>query len=117
MTNPKRGEFNLSLGTTIYKCKLNLDTMVRIEQNIGGSLLKLATKMQDADISASQVVAILTPVIRSSGKDVKDNDVKKIIWETGITDSIRAVAEIIAFIVGADEEVEDQGNELETVNT
>jgi len=115
MTNPKRGELSLQLGTTTYKCKLNLDTMMRIEQNIGGSLLKLASKMQDADISAAQVVAILTPVIRSSGKDVKDHDVKKIIWEVGITDAIKAVAEIIAFIVGV-EEGQDEGNDLETVN-
>ena len=45
---------------------------MRIETNIGGSLLKLANNMQSADISASQMVAVLTPVIRSSGKDVKD---------------------------------------------
>jgi hypothetical protein len=88
--------------------------MMRIEQNIGGSLLKLATKMQEADISAAQVVSILTPVIRSSGKDIKDNDVKKLVWDAGVTEGVRAVAEIIAFIVGGPEE-DVEGNEEVTV--
>jgi hypothetical protein len=107
--NPKRGELTINLGSKSYKCKLNMDVLMRIEQNLGGSLLKLANKMQDADISGFQIVSILTPVIRSSGADVKDADVKKIVWDAGVTSSITAVAQIIAFIVGGDEE--EVGNE------
>lgn len=109
MTNPKRGELKLSLGGKTYQCKLNMDVLMRIEQNLGGSLLKLANQMQDADISGFQMVSILTPVLRSSGADLKDADVKKVIWDAGVTASITAVAEIIAFIVGGDQD--EVGNE------
>jgi hypothetical protein len=111
MTNPKRGEMQLNLGSQKFQCKINMDVMMRIETNIGGSLLKLANNMQAADISASQMVAVLTPVIRSSGEDVKDADVKKIIWEAGVADGLKAVAEVIAFIVSGGEEM--AGNEQE----
>lgn len=79
---------------------------MRIEQNIGGSLLKLAQRMSEADISAAQVISILTPVIRSSGTDVKDKDVKELVWSAGLTEGVRACAEVIAFIVSAGEDAE-----------
>ena len=115
MTNPKRGEYLLSLADQTYNCKLNMDVMMRIEQNLGGSLLKVAQQMSEADISASQLVAILTPCIRSSGTDIKDADVKKIVWEAGLTDAIGKVGEIISFIVTGGEEGE-MGNEKKVVN-
>ncbi len=108
MTNPKRGELKLKLGEKSYDCKLNMDVLVRIEQNLGGSLLRLANKMQEADISGLQMVSILTPVLRSSGEDLKDSDVKRIIWDAGVTSTITTCAEIIAFIVGGNEG--DEGN-------
>ena len=112
MTNPKRGEFALSLGSQTYNCKINMDVMMRIEQNIGGSLLKMANQMAEADISAGQIIAVLTPVIRSSGTDVKDSDVKKLVWDAGLTNGVRAVAEVVAFIVGGGEDALE-GNEVE----
>lgn len=88
---------------------------MRIETNIGGALLKLANNMQSADISAAQIIQVLTPVIRSSGEDVKDADVKRIVWDAGIAEGLRAVAEVIAFIVSGGEAVVE-GNDLEAVS-
>lgn len=92
-----------------------MDVIMRIETNIGGALLKLANNMQSADISAAQIIQVLTPVIRSSGEDVKDADVKRIVWDAGIAEGLRAVAEVIAFIVSGGEAVVE-GNDLEAVS-
>jgi len=83
---------------------------MRIEANAGRGILKIANGLQDADLSAADMVSILTPVIRSSGTDVKDRDVQKMIWDAGFSEGIRAVAEVIVHIIGGDE-----GNEMEAV--
>jgi hypothetical protein len=83
---------------------------MRIEGNAGRGILKIANGLQDADLSAADMVSILTPVIRSSGTDVKDRDVQKMIWDAGFSEGIRAVAEVIVHIIGGDE-----GNEMEAV--
>jgi len=80
-----------------------MDTILRIETNTGRGILKIANGLQDADLSAQDMVGILTPVIRSSGADVKDRDVEKLIWEAGFTNGIKAVAEVIVHILGGDE--------------
>lgn len=86
---------------------------MRIETAIGKSIIKLANTMQDGDMTALEMVAFLTPVLRSSGTDVKDRDVQKIIWEAGITNAMMAVAEVITFIVAGND---DEGNEVEAAS-
>lgn len=90
-----------------------MDIMMRIETSIGKSILKLANTMQEGDMTALEMVAFLTPVLRSSGADIKDRDVQKIVWEAGITNAMMAVAEVITFIIAGND---DQGNELKAVN-
>lgn len=77
---------------------------MRIESNTGRGILKIATGLQDADLSASDMVSILTPVLRTSGADLKDKDVSKLIWEAGFSEGVKCIAEIIVFIIGNDEE-------------
>ena len=86
---------------------------MRIETAIGKSIIKLANTMQEGDMTALEMVAFLTPVLRSSGTDVKDRDVQKIIWEAGITNAMMAVAEVITFIVAGND---DEGNEVEAAS-
>ena len=90
-----------------------MDTMMRIETAIGKSIIKLANTMQEGDMTALEMVAFLTPVLRSSGADVKDRDVQKIIWEAGITNAMMSVAEVITFIVAGND---DEGNEVEAAS-
>lgn len=80
-----------------------MDTMMRIETNLNKSILAVANSLQSADMTAQQMIGFLTPVLRSSGEDVKDADVKKMIWEAGMADALRVIAEVIAFILGANE--------------
>ena len=112
MTNPKRGEFRLSLNDEVFDVKISMDTIMRIETATGKGILKIASGLQEADMSALEMVAILTPVLRSSGKDLKDKDVSSLIWEAGFADSLRAIAEVITFVISGG----DEGNVAKAVN-
>ena len=83
-----------------------MDTIMRIEQNCGRGILTIANGLSKAEMSTQDMVSIMTPVLRSSGEDLKDKDVGKIIWEAGLTEGLRVIAEVVAFIIGG----EDQGN-------
>ena len=111
MTNPKRGELKLKLGQKTYDCKVSMDTIMRVEANTGRGILKIANGLQDADLSAQDMVSIITPILRSSGADLKDKDVQKLIWEAGFAEGIRLVAEVIVFIIGDGDNAEE-GKEM-----
>jgi len=85
---------------------------MRIETNLGKGVLKIAQELQNAEMSATQMVSILTPVLRSSGADLKDKDVANLIWEAGFAQGLKIIAEVIIFIIGAGD---DEGNELMVV--
>lgn len=84
-----------------------MDTMIRIETAIGKSILKVASDLQNADMTALQMVAFLTPVLRSSGEDIREKDVQALLWEAGLPEGLRAIAEVIAFIIGGSD---NEGN-------
>lgn len=109
MQNPKRGEMTLDLGGKTYNCKITMDVIMRIEAGLGKGILKVAQGLQEADMSATEMVTILTPVLRSSGANVKDNEVGRLIWDAGFAEGLRCVAEVITFIIGGGD---DEGNEL-----
>lgn len=112
MTNPKRGELRINLNDEIFDVKINMDTIMRIETATGKGILKIANGLQEADMSALEMVSILTPVLRTSGKDLKDKDVANLIWEAGFADGLRVIAEVIAFIISGG----DEGNVAKAVN-
>ena len=85
---------------------------MRIETNLGKGVLKIAQELQNAEMSATQMVSILTPVLRSSGADLKDKDVANLIWDAGFAQGLKIIAEVIIFIIGAGD---DEGNELMVV--
>jgi hypothetical protein len=109
MLNPKRGEMTLDLGGKTYNCKITMDVIMRIESGLGKGILKVAQGLQEADISATEMIAFLTPILRASGKDLKEKDVGEIVWAAGFAEGLKAVAEIIAFVIGGGD---DEGNEL-----
>ena len=89
-----------------------MDVIMRIETNLGKGVLKIAQELQNAEMSATQMVSILTPVLRSSGADLKDRDVANLIWEAGFAEGLKIIAEIIVFVIGAGD---DEGNVLKAV--
>lgn len=114
MTNPKRGELTISLANQEFHCKVTMDVMMRIETAMNKSVIKIANTMQDGDMTALQMVAFLTPVLRSSGKDIKDKQVQELVWSNGITDTMMTIAQVITFIITGDDG--DVGNEERAAN-
>lgn len=113
MENPKRGEMKLDLGDKSYSVKITMDVLMRIEAATGKGILKLAQELQAAETSATEIVTILTPVLRTTGEDIREKEVQKIVWEASLAEALRCVAEIVAFAISGDNEA---GNELKAVN-
>lgn len=95
------------MGQEKFQVKINMDTIMRIETALGRGILKVANELQDANMSAMEMVTILTPILRSSGKDLSEKDVGNLIWENGIAEGLRCIAEVIAFILSSGS---DEGN-------
>ena len=95
MTNPLRGQFEIELGDETYKTRLTIDACIKLEAEIGMSLLKLTQKISDSDIRIEEVISILTHALRGGGNDVENKDVKKIVQSVGLTQGIMAVANIL----------------------
>lgn len=114
MSNPKRGELEIALGEKKYKAKVTLDVVIRIEQSCGKGIVKIAQALSEGDITTSQMVAILTPVIRAGGNDINEKEVGQSLWGAGLADGMKAIGEVLATILssGGDEGNEEQAEVL-----
>ena len=111
MPNPKRGELEIVLGEKKFKGRVTLDVVMRIERQMGKGIVKIAQSLSDAEFTVEQMVGVLTPVIRAGGNDVKDSDIKAALWDAGLVAGIQAVSEVVASVLGVDEQ--DEGNVAE----
>lgn len=95
MTNPLRGEAEVSLAGQTYQTKLNLDSIVRIESSIGSSIVKVAQKLSNGDLLTNEIVLILHQALRGGGNDLDQKKVQSIIWEAGMMEAMAAVGVVI----------------------
>lgn len=95
MANPLKAQVDINLGGTDYKARLTVDAIIRIEEKVGCGIIKLATKMADADIRMTDLISVLTPALRGGGNDVREGDVKKMVSEVGIVETAQVVAELL----------------------
>lgn len=86
---------------------MTLDVVMRIERQLGKGIVKIAQRLSEADISVTDILTIITPVIRAGGNDIKEKDLQPIIWEAGLTEGIRVCGEVIAIALGHEE---NEGN-------
>ena len=108
MSNPKRGELEIVLGEKKYKAKVTLDVVMRIEQSCDKGIVKIAQALSEGELTTSQMVAILTPVIRAGGNDVDEKEVGKSLWGAGLVDGMKSVGEVLATVLSSGN---DEGNE------
>ena len=109
MTNPKRGECLINLAGIDYNTKLNLDSIMRIEQSCQKSFLKIAQDLSEAEFQTQHIIFILQTAIKGGGNEIKDKAMKNIIWEAGITEAIQAVGIILTSCLVTEEN--EEGNE------
>jgi len=96
MSNPKRGEMSLKLGEKTWSARITLDAIIKIETALGIGIVKVLTKLTDGNLTTAEMISILTPIIRGGGNDVRENDVKSIIWDAGLANSMRVTGEVLA---------------------
>lgn len=94
--NKLKGEILVELAGKQFKGRLTVDSIIKIEDAVDMGIIKLAQKMADGDVRMSQVIAVLTPALRGGGNDLQPNDVVKLVEETGLVKSMKAVAELLA---------------------
>lgn len=108
MTNPKRGELEIVLGDKTYQAKVTLDGVMRIEQSVGMSIVRVARALAEGSLTATQTLSILTIAIRSGGKDVSEKEVGKQLWDAGLADGLKAVGLVVTNVLSGGD---DEGNE------
>ena len=97
----------ISLGQQTYKAKVTMDGIARIESACGCGLLKVLNKLSDGDLTTTEICNILLPIIRSGGNDIQIKDVQKAVWDAGLADAMKAVADILGKALGSGD---DEGN-------
>lgn len=107
-TNPIRAEKIINFGDKSYKARMSLDTIIRVEEALGCSILKIGTKLTQADLTMSEVIAILTLAVRAGGNDIKDNDIKQAVSEVGLVESVRMTGELLTLALNADNKVSEK---------
>jgi hypothetical protein len=96
MANPLKGEIPLKLGNETYNCRLTIDALVRIEDELDKGILELATAIAEAKVRIRTLVVVLRHALRSGGNDFDDKKVSQIISDVGIVIASTKVAELLA---------------------
>ena len=112
MTNPFRGEKEVKLGNQTYKTRLTVDSLIRLEQTTGQSLIKLTQRLSEGSLTLSDIASIITPAIRGGGADIKEDEVIKIIYQSGVADGLRVCGELLANVLAGGQE-DDEKKEIE----
>jgi hypothetical protein len=104
MSNHLRGEVEIKLGEDVFNCKLNFDSLVRIETALDTPIIKLAGKISEADMKMTEVSYILYTAIKGGGKDITEKEVNDLIWKAGFIDGIKACGDILSMALASGDE-------------
>ena len=90
---------------------MSLDTIIRIENGIGCSILKLGNKLAQADITMTEIISIITLSLRAGGNDLKDSDVKALVSEIGLIEAIKMAGELVTLALNVDDDSEKKSEQ------
>ena len=113
MTNPMKGEIQVSIGAETYKCRLTVDALIRIEEQLNKGILQITQNLADADIRITDLVVILHQALRGGGKDIDEKEARQIIQNNGIVESAKAVAELLTSTLSDPNEEESGKKEVQ----
>lgn len=111
MTNPFRGELQLKLGSKTYKSRMTVDGCMQAEAACGCSLVKIATKLSEGDLTVLDISNVLTPALKGGGNDVDHTKVAKMVYEAGLADGMRVCGEVLANVLTAGQASDDDSEE------
>ena len=106
--NKMRAEKLVHFNDKEYKARMSLDTIIRIEQALGCSILKLGNKLAQADITMTEMISVITLALRAGGNNLKDKEVKVLISEIGLLEGIKMAGELVTLALNVDDDTEDE---------
>ena len=114
MANPLKGEILIPLDKE-YKCRLTIDSCIKIENELGKGILELTQEIANAKITISTLVTVLKYALRGGGNDFQDKDIHKIIQNVGIVVASTEVAKLLAATLSdPDSEEDNEGKQQAT---
>ena len=112
MTNLLKAETTLKFPNDVsYKAKMSLDTIMGIESALGTSILKVANKLSTGELSLMEIITIMTLSIRAGGNDIKDSDVKKLVSDLGLIESIKTAGDLLTLALDTGEKEDEKKSE------
>ncbi len=111
--NPLKSEKILQFSNDVeYKARMSVDTIVRIEQTLGISILFIANSLSEAKLTLTQMIQLITLAIRAGGNDIKEKDVKKLISGIGLVQAVTMCSELLTLALNVpDDDVEEKKSE------
>ena len=114
MANPLKGEVEVTIGSETYKCRLTIDALVRIEDELDKGILELATAISEAKVRIRTLIVVLRHALRGGGNDFDDKKVGSIISSAGIVVASTEVAKLlVATLTDNDSEEEVDKKKVE----
>ena len=110
MTNPLKGEIEIELGGQTYKCRLTIDSLVKIEDELDKGILELASDISQAKVRMRTLIAVLRYALRGGGNDFDDKKIKQILTGSGIINASAIVAQLLADSLSDPEAKEEGGS-------
>ncbi|MEK9769608.1 MAG: GTA-gp10 family protein [Betaproteobacteria bacterium] len=102
----------IKLGKKTHKGRITLDVIMRIETALNIGVVEATRKLSDGTLTLTEMLAILTPVIRAGGNDVTEKDVAKFVESSGYRSAMTEAGNILMAILS---DGTDEGNEEEAV--
>lgn len=96
MMNPLKGEIPLEIAGETYKCRLTIDALVQIEEELGLGILEIVTELTNAKVRIKWLITILYHALRGGGNDFDDKKIKQIITDAGVGPATVAIARLVS---------------------
>jgi hypothetical protein len=115
MTNPLKGQIEITLGAETYKARLTIDSLVKIEDELNTGILELATQIGEAKVRIRTLLVVLRYALRGGGNDFDDKKVGQIISDVGIVIASTEVAKLLVSTLNdnSNSDEENKKKELE----
>ena len=107
MTNPLKGQIEVTLGSETYKCRLTIDSLVKIEEELDTGILELAQNIALAKVRIRTLLVVLRHSLRGGGNDFDDKKVGQIIADVGIVTASTEVAKLLVATLNDNDSDED----------
>jgi len=114
MTNPLKGQIEVTLGSETYKARLTIDSLVKIEEELDTGILELAQNISQAKVRIKTLLVVLRYALRGGGNDFDEKQVGQIISNIGIITASTEVAKLlVATLNDNDSDEEDKKKAIE----